>query len=318
MKRFILSAILLISAFAAVSAQNISVNARFDSLQILIGEQTGLTIDATAPAGTDLRFPLFADSVPGGLELVEMQGYDTAPAEGGLVTISAKYLVTGWDSALVYIDALPVLAGTDTFLSGPLSLKVIDIEVDTANAICDIKPVYDPPFDWRLVWTIVIIILIVAALVVLGIWLYRKYFKNRKQQGEQEPSFVDMRPAHVIALERLEELRRHNLWQDGRFKEYYSVLTDILKSYIGRRYAISAVEQTSDDLLRELRMNTTIEIDKDAVEQLREILSLADLVKFAKWNPLPADNEKAFEDGKAFVQKTKQPEIKEEKKDEVR
>lgn len=312
MKRISILIALIISIAAPALAQR--VEAGFDTFAIRIGEQTGLTISATAKPGDKLTFPAFYDTIPGGLELIENLGLDTIATDNGQLTISARYLVTGWDSALVYIDSLPVIAGQDTLYANPISLKVIEIEVDTANAICDIKPVYKPPFDWRLLWTIVIITLLAAALIVLGIWLYLKYFKNRKKQAEEEAKFVDMRPAHIIAMERLEELRRHNLWQEGKFKEYYSVLTDILKSYVGRRYNISAIEQTSDDLLRELRMNTSIEIDKQAVETLSEILHLADLVKFAKWNPLPADNEKAFEDGRTFVQQTKL----EEKKDEVR
>ncbi|MCQ2343589.1 MAG: hypothetical protein MJ002_01545 [Paludibacteraceae bacterium] len=311
MKRIAINSAILFCLAFSVKAQTVQVTAAFDSLAMFIGDQTCLRIEVAFTGERQLRFPLFKDSVPAGLELVETLGYDTMHETDGTVKIAAKYIFTGWDSALVYVDGFPVVDGEDTFVSNAVSLKIVDIDVDTANAICDIKPVYDPPFDWELIWTIVILVVLAAALVVAGIFVYRKYFRNKKKADEEVKVF-DSRPADVIALEQLEQLRQEKLWQEGRNKEYYSVLTDIIKSYINRRYGINAVESTTDDLLRELRMNTRISIDKEPIDVLKEVLGLADLVKFAKWNPLPTENERAFEDGKNFVQNTRKTE--EEKK----
>lgn len=295
---------ILLGFASTLCAQTVQVKASFDSVGMYIGDQTCLRIQAAYTGQRNLRFPLFKDSVPAGLELIETLKNDTIKESDGTIKVTANYIFTGWDSALVYVGGLPVVDGEDTFMSNPVSLKIVDVPVDTANAICDIKPVYDPPFDWELFWTILIIVLIVAALVVGGIFVYRKYFKGRGKKAEVE-KIIDPRPADVIAMEQLEKLRQEKLWQGGRNKEYYSVLTDIVKSYISRRYGINAVEQSTDDLLRELRMNTQIDIEKEPVETLKDVLRLADLVKFAKWTPLPAENERAFEDGRQFVQSTR-------------
>lgn len=311
MKRIAIISAILLCTVLGVRSQTVQVTAAFDSMGMFIGDQTCLRIEAAFTGNRQLSFPLFKDSVPTGLELIETLGYDTVRESDGTVKIAARYIFTGWDSALVYVDGFPVIDGGDTFLSNAVSLKIVDVEVDTANAICDIKPVYDPPFDWELFWTIVIIVVLVAVLVVAGIYVYRKYYKRRKGDVD-EVRIIDNRPADVIALEQLEQLRQEKLWQEGKNKEYYSILTDIIKSYVSRRYGVNAVESTTDDLLRELRMNTQISIDKEPIDILKEMLSLADLVKFAKWNPLPAENEKAFEYGKDFVQNTRKTE--EEKK----
>lgn len=319
MKRIIL---LIFSVIAASCAwcQTVQVRAEFDSAAILIGEQTKLTIETACrePRATFV-FPTMADSLAGGLELVERLAMDTVKLEDGTVKIAAHYLMTGWDSALVYIDALPVVAGEDTFWSNGLTLKVVDIPVDTVDAICDIKPVYEPPFDWKFFWTVVIIVLLSLAAIGGGVWAYFKYFRKKFRKGaEDDGKPVDMRPAHVIAMEQLETLRQEKLWQDGFFKQYYSRLTEIVKWYVSKRYDINATEQTTDELLNELRLNTKIEVSKESVEDLKDLLQLADLVKFAKWNPLPEENDRAFEQGKEFVQMTKQEEIKEEKKNDIR
>lgn len=312
MKRTAITTAILIWIVMAGYGQTVQVTAGFETQAMYIGDQTCLRIEAAYTGQRQLSFPTFKESVPVGLELVETLGYDTVKESDGTVKIAAKYVFTGWDSALVYVDGFPVIEGEDTFLSNAVSLKIVDMEVDTANAICDIKPVYDPPFDWELFWTIVILVILAVALIIGGVWVYRKYFRNRKKGEKEEVKIIDNRPADVIALEQLEQLRQEKLWQEGRSKEYYSILTDIIKSYVSRRYGINAVESTTDDLLRELRMNTQIEIEKEPVDVLKDMLMLADLVKFAKWNPLPAENERAFEEGKNFVQETRKKE--EEKK----
>ena len=320
MKR-ILTFIAIMTIAAIAWGQKVQVTAAFDSVAILIGEQTRLTVEVAA--NNDDKelyvFPILGDSLAGGLELIDEPKIDTLKLEDGTVKIAAHYLMTGWDSALVYIDALPVVSGNDTFWSNAVTLKVVDVPVDTVNAICDIKPVYDPPFDWKYFWTILLIV-ILSLLVVGGlIWAYFKFFRKKFKKAEVTKVVVkDPRPAHLIAMEQLEELRRQKLWQEGRVKPYYSRLTEIVKDYISKRYSISATEKTTEELLSEMRMNTKIEISKSSVEELKGLLQLADLVKFAKWNPLPEENDKAFEEGKNFVQLTKQEELKKEAKNDIR
>lgn len=313
MKKIVLILISLVAFGISAWGQNVRVKAEFDSMAMWVGAQTKLTITAEYEGNKTLNFITPIDSA---IEVVDFVGYDTL-ANGSLMSVSASYLITGWDSALVYMDGLAVVDGQDTFWSNPLTLKIVDVPLDSTNAICDIKRLENADFDWHRFWILVACFVALVALIFAAIWAYERYFRNRKKDaGQVEQKPIDKRPAHVIALEALEHLRDENLWQSGRTKDYFSQLTDIVKEYIGRRYGISAIEQTTEDLLRELRLNTQIDIEKESVDMLKDVLEIADLVKFAKWSPLPADNERAFEKGKAFVHKTKKEE--EVKQNEVR
>ena len=89
------------------------------------------------------------------------------------------------------------------------------------------------------------------------------------------------------------------LWQQGQVKAYYITLTDILRSYVEARLIVPAMERTTDDLVRALRVTALPPAQR---EQLANILQLADLVKFAKLAPAPAENEAAVPAARRFIQ----------------
>jgi hypothetical protein len=99
----------------------------------------------------------------------------------------------------------------------------------------------------------------------------------------------------------LNELRNQKLWQQGRVKEYHIQVSDIVRTYIEHRYAIFAMEMTSDEILRSLRL---IIVDVQLKTKLSSVLILSDMVKFAKENPLPNENELSWEHAIEFVKQT--------------
>lgn len=105
-----------------------------------------------------------------------------------------------------------------------------------------------------------------------------------------------------MAIRALEKLHSRKLWQNGKHKEYYSQLADIVRIYIEQRYGIGAMEMTSDQILDAVR-NVN---DERLREKLRELFGLADLVKFAKLAPTPEDNEQAYFDAYFYVEETKE------------
>ena len=99
------------------------------------------------------------------------------------------------------------------------------------------------------------------------------------------------------------------LWQNGRDKQYHTELTDILRQYIEQRFEVPAMEKTSDEILDELY--ELAETQKASLANLKQILSIADLVKFAKYQPLADENQLSFMNAKMFVEQTKKIEIEE-------
>ena len=139
-------------------------------------------------------------------------------------------------------------------------------------------------------------------LIVLVFFLF--YFFRKRSKSE--PVFT-LKPRvvllpHEAALAELEKLRVQKLWQEGRTKEYHTILTDILRTYIEARFKRNAMESTTSEIIDEL--TGLPEIPRESLEKLRQILVLADLVKFAKSQPLPAEHESSLVSGVAFVRET--------------
>ncbi len=302
--RFKIAIFLLLNASFAM-AQGVSVSASMDSLILLVGEQTQMTLEVAQPADAVVNFPLIEDTVVSGLEVVERLPLDTQVQADNSLIVRQCYLLTAFDSALFYIDGLPFVYGDDTLRSDAMALKVLSVPVDTAqHAIADIKPIYDPPFDWPLFWRITLTVLAVIAVAVIAFFAFRYWQKHRKTAGDEAPAEPqDLRPADVIALERLDQIKDEKIWQQGRSKEFHTQLTDVLRDYIVRRYGVEAVESTSTEILNELQPE--FKKDKETLAVLKAIFALADLVKFAKYKPIMNEDERALSQAYQFVNDTK-------------
>lgn len=304
MKRFLVIAITCVLTSSLLQAQPTTVSATMDSTILLVGEQTRLTFTVAQMRDRQVCAPVFSDTIVSGLEIVERLPLDTQLADDGLLLVSQSYVLTSFDSALYFIDAQPFVDGADTLYSNPLSLKVVSIPVDTAqHAIADIKPVYAPPFDWPLFWLIVLITLGVVALAVIGFFVYR-YVKRHAAPSAEVAEPQDLRPAHEIALERLDVIKAEKLWQQNRDKEYHTQLTDVVRDYIARRFGICAVEQTSAEILAGIQPELSGQ--KTVYADLKTLLTTSDLVKFAKYKPLVSEDEKSLALAYQFVEATKE------------
>ena len=90
--------------------------------------------------------------------------------------------------------------------------------------------------------------------------------------------------------------------KNNRHKQYYSALTDILRTYISRRWEVGAMEMTTDEIIDALR---PLELPDKARMDLTAILRDGDLVKFAKATPEAETNENAYLKAYYFVEETK-------------
>ncbi len=158
------------------------------------------------------------------------------------------------------------------------------------------KSIFDkvPDFLVNYWWVILLVILILAA----GYIFYRKYMKNGGSLKRKQ----NVLPPYEEAVNALKALKTKQLWQNGDEDGYFTELTDILRRYISRRFGVAAPEMTSTQFLEEASRNEKLIPYKDS---LRELLSIADFVKFAKMRSLPDENEKAFAISMKFVETTK-------------
>ncbi|MFC0876419.1 hypothetical protein ACE01N_07475 [Saccharicrinis sp. FJH2] len=291
-------------------SQEIKAKASLDSVTMLIGNQTHLRLDVKQPKNVILNFPVFGDTLQKGIDILGTTELDTTTIDADNILLKKSYLITSFDSGHYMIPPIRInidqQSGGGYVETNPLALKIFTFNVDTTQAIFDIKGVEDVPYTFRemLPWLVGGVLLI--GFVILFIWLFRRI--KRK-----EPVFSLRRekpklPAHVVALDELEKLKKEKLWQTDRIKEFYTRLTEILRVYIEDRFQIKAMEQTSDEILEAMK---TADLEGDAVlENLRQILKLADLVKFAKMNPLPDENDLSMMNAFFIVNQTKIVEVK--------
>ena len=177
-----------------------------------------------------------------------------------------------------------------------LPLVVTDVEVDTANAeIRDIAPIQRVPYTFWEIFRWVLLVLAVAAAAFAIWWLLRHRQRIQQVLGMAPP--IDTRTPEERALEALEALRRRQLWQAGNGKEYHTELTDIVRRFIEEATGIRATEMTSGETVEEI---DKLKLDME-MAPLRDIFTMADLVKFAKSEPLPHEHESSMTEAVQFV-----------------
>ncbi len=178
-----------------------------------------------------------------------------------------------------------------------LRLVVLDVEVDTsANAeIRDIADIERVPYTFWEVFRWVLLALAVLAVGFLAWWLYTHRRKIQEVLGTAEP--VDTRTPEQRALDTLEELRQNRLWQSGKVKEYHTELTDAVRRFIEESTSIRATEMTSDETIEGIE-NLKLKIE---ISLLKDIFRTADLVKFAKSEPLPHEHDRSMANAVEFV-----------------
>lgn len=281
------------------NAQELVVAAKLDTNQILIGKQTRIRLTAKTQIGVSVVFPEFKDTIIEKVELVSIGKIDTALA-GNMATYQRDLIITSFDSGFFALPPFNFKIKNDTskvFQTEPLLFVVQTIPVDTTLAIKAIKGPIDPAWSIYEIQKELLIGLIVLLAVILTI-----YFLKRKKKVEviQEVT-VNKRPAHEIAIEVLNDLRVQKLWQQGRVKEYHIVISDTIRTYIENRFNVGAMEMTSDEILKSLRFIIT---DNNLKLKLSNVLILSDMVKFAKEQPLPNENELSWENAIDFVKHT--------------
>jgi hypothetical protein len=288
-------------------AQVYSASAKLDSSKIQIGGQCKLQLKVFVPAEVMkqkdkfVQWQVLGDTISKEIEIVEAGPIDTVlSADKKTYFLTKTLTITSFDSGFQVIPPFRFLKDGNSeryFETQALLLEVTSVPVNADEDIRDIKDPIEIPFSLTEALPYIFAFL---ALLALGIYLFR-YFKKKNIITpiilEKEPEL----PPHAIALQKIEELKAQELWQQGHVKQYHSVLTDILRVYLEQRFTINALEQTSDEILSSCR---SLPIQEHSKSGLQQLLQLADLVKFAKTMPLPDQNVQSITHAIAFINAT--------------
>ena len=286
---------------AYASGQNVVVRAELDSMMMWIGQQTGLHVEVTCSANQKVEFPEYRDTIVRGLEIIPPVTTDTVQdKEGKAVTVRRNYIVTCFDSALIYIPYIPVTVDGNEYQSNRLALAFMtyDIPEEQQNNIFPPKGNLRTPLRLYEIKGVAAKWLLAAIGLTVGILLLMSFYNNKPiiKRIKIEAKV----PAHVRAMDGIEELRVSGGARSEDAKEYYTRLTDLVREYINERFGFNATEMTSDEILEHL----TESCSKDSLRELADLFSTSDMAKFAKFKPLLGENDRNLVTALDFVKDT--------------
>lgn len=288
--------------------------AALDSTLIIQGGKTLLTIEFSGPLDAAAHTE-YIDTMWHNVEIKPIEGSVNTYEGTDRATMRSLYMIQAFDSGLYTLPPIYCISGTDTVLTNQPVLKVEPMPLDTANLVMENGEVVDlvindytdvvdadysifdalPGWVADYWWWILGAVLLIVTLT----FVYFKWLRHGKIPLMPVRKPV---PPYELAKQSLEALRAEGLWQKGAEKEYYTKLTDILRTYIQGRFGINAMEMTSREIYEALAAN-------DEAKKVRvlaqDLMREADFVKFAQNRPGADENEEAFRLADTFVENTK-------------
>ncbi|MDP5229490.1 MAG: hypothetical protein NWQ38_03790 [Cellulophaga sp.] len=272
---------LFLLPFCGFSQSNPALKSGVDVKEIKIGEQINFIINLSIEPTDQVIFPEGQTFAP--LEMVESFAIDTV-LENSKLTLLKKYALTQFDSGTYTLPQQKILINEKIFATDSVRIYVNTVPVDTiAQQLYDIKDIINVEKSSNIPWLLILSILLgIAVLVGLLYW-----FVWRKKKLTEEEKVALLAPYDRAMLE-LKKLETSKYLIQDEYKEYYSELTDIVRSYLEEDVHISALESTTDQLIEKLEMLRdagNLKLDSDTIKQFKNILQTSDLVKFAKSKP---------------------------------
>jgi hypothetical protein len=175
----------------------------------------------------------------------------------------------------------------------PARLLVTAPQVANDADIADIKPprrAAGPLWPW----------LAAAALAAILFAAWRRWRARPAAAAAAAAAAPPLSP-EAAAERAFAELEASGLWERGEHAAYYLRLTDALRAYLEARYGEPASAMTSVEVARLVKSR---EPDLRASATVRELLGRADLVKFARIKPDPAEGARDLGLARAVVRAT--------------
>lgn len=257
------------------------ISTEIDTTFIKIGEQVQWKVTVDIDSTDFVIFPEGQTFSP--LETVEAFATDTTRNKDRL-TLQKIYALTQFDSGAYKLPSQRIDINGTGFMTDSSLINVATVPVDTLNQkMYDIKPIINVEKSNYTFWKYLLIGLLI--LLILGALFY--WFVLRKKPLTEEEK-VALLPPYDRALLELKKLENSKYLIQDEYKQYYSELTTIVRSYLEEDAHVTALESTTGQLIEKLELLKDageLKLDDDTIKQFQQILQTADLVKFAKNKP---------------------------------
>lgn len=262
-------------------AGSAQVTSTVDSTQIKIGSAFNLTIKATANEGSKVVFPNQQNIGP--FEVLEQSKTDTV-SNGNNIELTKKYTLTQFDEGDYVVPRLSIYIDGKNHQTNLFNIKVNNVAVDTLKQpMHDIKAQIGGETDTDKLWKYLFGILFS---IIAGVAAY--FIVKRIQNKNLTEEDLYKTPLEKVT-KKLQLLDSKRLVLNGDVKAYYSEMTDVIRDYIEEVFEIPAKESTTSEVIQMLFQtiqSKKIQLSKESVNDLKRVLQTADLVKFAKSEPM--------------------------------
>ncbi|MDG2146666.1 MAG: hypothetical protein P8K14_00345 [Flavobacteriaceae bacterium] len=278
-KQITLLIALFFSSIHLYSQNDETIEVFIDSTSIMIGEKIDYYIKIKSDTLVDIKFSEKPFFLP--FEILEEYPLDTMESKLDYL-FTKKYSLIHFDSGNYWLPNQKLFLNGTLKILDSILIKVKNVSVDTLKQpLYDIKPIEEVKKNYfdLIKWTLIIILI---SVFLIGL-IYFLFFKNK-----MEANSLNSAPPFERAIKELKELESFVLQKDQDYKEYYSSLTGIVRRYLEEDAKVSALESTSDQLLLKLEILKTqgvLDLKTQTLNNLKNVLKTADLVKFAKSIP---------------------------------
>jgi hypothetical protein len=277
-----------------------------DRTSVNIGDRITYKIKVKAPKDYEIQIPSFGETLAdfavkdfiasqrGFFSKTYIHSYILDSFKTGEFTIPAAVIKYKASEALEWKEAV-----TDEIT---VTVKSLLNETERSAGIRDIKGPYSIK-DLTLIYIAIAVIAVI--LIGIAIYMFLKKRKDRKKITAPLPP-----PAHETALNALSALLDRNLISEGKIREFYFELSNIVRHYLEDRFYLKAPEMTTEEFLLHLKNTDILNLDQKSL--LREFLSHCDMVKFAKHLPGDKEIESSYGSARRLVEQTRETRTTEE------
>lgn len=270
-----------------------------DRENIMIGDPVELIVTAYFPTNGMLELPEIGREKD---VVLLSRDWTDVPREDGLKQSESRYSITSFrlGEHMITTGTINCVVNDEVFSTNfpAIQLNVTSsLDADSGSQIADIQDIHKLPGripTWVWVIPVAALIAFLVGLLVSRLW------KNRDTLIPTPPPI----PPHVIAFMALEALKNKGLLEKDECNPFYTELSMILRTYLDGRFRLNAQDETTEEIVEAMTQSPELNMEQQGI--LRDFMTQADMVKFAKGHPDSATMVKAFSTTQQFVEETKQ------------
>ncbi len=281
-----------------------------DRSELTVGDPIGLTLEVTHPEDHVVVVPRL-DPDWGVFQVRRQTAANIAENRDGTRTTSQQLEVTLFAPGTFETPDLPLSirlpdGSVERLSPTPIRLSVVSVLSSEDETLRDIRAPADFSIPlWEQLYSRILLVnvVVVVFLAVVGLTFYR-----RVRRGHDTPATAaQYRAPWEVAFEEFERIESLNLPRDGRLKEHYALVSRALRVYLqsallGDMSTVDAVDMTTDEIAAALKSSA---LSYENTLEVFDLLTDADLVKFANELPSASQAIEAVARARAFVENTK-------------